>query len=546
MAVDIKNISLELQNLGAKDGARRIEIVAQQLQYFTIEGASQYIRKEEIIDEIEEQGDWKLRALHGARNFLSVAPIAFTWAALHWAADAYAQDLGHNAGDLYQPFLLLWQQGFHGTSGFVIPFSLTALIDALVLTSMVLLVLYIPKYERNRRKDIRASLGNFDAVIDGLLLTIRTNGANAHLADSDIQKISKAIEATLQKVLLNYDRVAGEAREFVKNTNQSTQSLVKNFEDNLVVFNSDVKLLTHNLQKMDNNLDSNGQKLTELTNASSKLVGSSNDLALNAKSMANSANQSSQASQGISMQLGALNTTQQDIIKAQQQVANVILQSQKQATDTIVKSQQQVTNTIAQSQQQVTATITQTQGEMAKQFTATQQNVVQEIKSTQNNIVQGITGVANTITQSQQQVTATIAQTQGEMVKQFATTQQNVVQEIKSTQNNVVQGITSVADHMEDSTKNTRDVAKDLENVVQGLKNMTPADFQIITTQVSNIVTQVNHVADSLNKVNQQIQDTTTALANATTSFNTTTTLLANIATPPSQPTKRRWQFWKP
>lgn len=452
-------LAKDLQARGAKDGARRLEVLAQQYQQFTVEGASQYIRKDDILDELEGRGHWITSILHGTRNLLSITPIAFTWWALHLAADAYERDVHDYSNDRYQPFLLLWQQGFRGNHGFVFSFSFAAFLDAFLLSFLVLLVVFlIPIWEKRYSEGIRMSLEGFDATIDDLLMLIGKDGANAHLADSDVSKISNAIGAVLQKVLLNYDRVAGEARKFVENTNQSTQNLIKNFEDNLAVFNSDVKLLTNDLQKLDTNLGSYGQKLTELTNASNKLAGSSNDLALNAKSMADSATLSSQASQGISTQLGALNTAQQEIVKTQQ-------------------------------------------------------------------------GVATTIAQSQQQVVTTISQTQGDVVKQFSATQQNVVQEIERAQKDVVKEITNVADSMDESSKNTLDVAMELENVVKSLKQMTQADLQILTNQVASAANQVDRVAASLGQVDAQLQVTTKALADAAKTM--------------SMATKRWWQFWK-
>lgn len=466
-----ENLAQALQKRGAQDGAKRLMVVAKQMQYLTVEGAFQYIRRDEIIEELGNQPRKFLNFLHRSRDILSITPIIITWIALGLAAFAYQNDLAdtrHYPNDLYQPFLLLWQEGFHGR---IPPFADAAILDAIVLFLLVALIIVIPGQERRNQNKLHDTLKDldFDTVIDDLLAAIGQNGVNAHLADSDVKKISQAIEQTLQKVLLNYDRVAGEAREFVKNTNQSTQSLVKNFEDNLVVFNGDVKLLTHDLQTLDNNLDSYGQKLTELTDASNKLVGSSSDLALNAKRMADSADQSSQASQGISTQLGTLNTAQQEIIKTQQQVAN---------------------------------TITQTQHDLAKQSATAQQHI------------------ADTITQSQKQVADTITQTQGEVVKQFATTQTNVVQKIESTQDTVAKDIAVVADTMGESARDTRDVAKELERVIQGLKQMTQADFQSMTTQVSNAATQVNRVATSLGQIDQQLQTTTQALNNASNSLN--------------------------
>ena len=453
LALKVKQLSQMLSARGAKNGARRLEEVSQQFQHFTVEGASHYIRKDEIIDELEDRGRWWLSGLLGLRNLLSIAPIAFTWWALHLAADAYDHDLqdSHYAGDLYQPFLRLWQDGFHGNHGFVIPFSTAALLDAVLLVALIILaVVVIPSVQRLYRERIHDSLEDFDATIDELLAAIGQAGASAHLADSDIDKISRAIQGTLQKVLLNYDRVAGEARKFIEDTHQSTQTLVKNFDDNLAVFNGDVRLLTNDLQRMNTDLTSYGQKLAELTDASNKLAVSSTDLALNAKNMADSAQLSAQASQGISSQLGDLNVAQKEIVKTQQDVAS------------------------------------------------------------------------------------TISQTQGDVVKQFATTQQNVVQEIERAQKEVVKEISSVADDMNESTKNTRDVARELENVAQGLKQMTQADFQAMTDgikkanqdlfrEVQKVAQEFQQVAGNLNQVGTQLQSTTKALAGAAQTFGSAT-----------------------
>jgi len=454
LALKVEQVSQMLRERGAKNGARRLEEVSLQFQHFTVEGASQYIRKDEILDELDDRGHWSLSVLHGLRNLLSIAPIAFTWYALHLAADAYdldLQDTRHYPNDLYQPFLLLWQEGFHGNHGFVIPFSWAALFDAILLVVMILLaILIIPWWQQRHKENTNRSLEGFDTTIDELLAAIGQSGANAHLADSDINKISQAIQGTLQKVLLNYDRVAGEARQFIEDTRQSTQTLVKAFGDDLAIFNSDVKLLTSDLQRMNIDLNSYGQKLTELTDASNKLAGSSNDLVQNAKSMADSANLSSQASQGISSQLGALNVAQQEIVKTQQDVAT------------------------------------------------------------------------------------TIARTQGEVVKQFDTTQQNVVQEIERAQKEVVKEVSSVADDMTASSRNTRDVARELENVAQGLKQMTQADFQAMTDgvkkanqdlvdEVRKTAGEVQQVVGSLNQVGAQLQLTTTELAAAAQALGSTT-----------------------
>ena len=276
LTLKIKELSHMLQERGARDGARRLELVEQQLQYFTVEGATQYIRKEEILQELEGQDNWQSSLLHGLRALLCIAPIAFTWWALHLAGDAYTQDLqdmSRYPNDLYQPFLQLWQENFHGNHGFVFSFSLTTLLDALLLVLLVLLVIFvIPWWEKRRREALRASLGEFDAVINELLAAIGQARASTPPATAEINKVPAAIQATLQKVLLNYDRVASEAREFVKDTHESTRVLARNVDLNQAAFNDDIKLLAEALQNINQNLDQNGKALQELTDLVRRLA----------------------------------------------------------------------------------------------------------------------------------------------------------------------------------------------------------------------------------------------------------------------------------
>jgi len=172
------------------------------------------------------------------------------------------------------------------------------------------------------------------------------SGADAHLADSDIAKLSTIIETSIQNTLnslmIKYSLMAEDAREFVKSTHAKTDQLVKNFDADLAVFNVDVKLLTSDLQKVDQNIHGYGQRLQELGEANNKLVGSSQDLALNAKNLADSATLSAQASQGISDRLTDLNAAQQEIIKTQKDVVQELTTTQQLVGQTIVDSQKEV------------------------------------------------------------------------------------------------------------------------------------------------------------------------------------------------------------
>lgn len=480
---EVKILAKQLRERGAQYGARRLEILSNQYQHFTVDSASDYIRKDEIIDELENQPHKLLSVLRFFRNVFSIAPIVITWLALGLAANAYQSDLSdprYKAKDTYQSFLYLWQGGFHGNHGAVISFSDAAYSDFTVLAILVILIIIIPLLEHWRRDKLHASLGNFDPTIDDLLALVAQDGANSHLAPSDVNKISQAIKAELQSVMLSYDRVAIETRELVQDTHEKatdilaytqekTKEVFDDFKRDLGVYNNDIHLLNSSLKKMDTNLDNYGQKLGELTDASNKLAGSSNDLALNAKSMAESATLSSQASQGISNQLGALNQTQQEIVK-------------------------------------------------------TQKDVVQELATTQRQVVQDVTT-------SQQSVVQQIADSQKEVVKQLTDAADIVATSGQNTRD-AAKEMDRVASGLEQLTR------QDFQNMTDGVKQAN----QNLVNEVRKTSNEVQQVAGGLSQINAQLLQTTQAMSDAAQRLNASIQALA--AVPGMQQKKRRFLFW--
>ena len=80
--------------------------------------------------------------LEVARNVLVFAPIAVTWFGLSTATDAYAKLLAQQPNLMGRPFLLLWQESFHGV-GNVVSFSTLAAIDAALIGLLIALSLAI-------------------------------------------------------------------------------------------------------------------------------------------------------------------------------------------------------------------------------------------------------------------------------------------------------------------------------------------------------------------------------------------------------------------
>lgn len=72
------------------------------------------------------------------RNVLVFAPIAVTWFGLSSASAAYSALLVSRPDLVSKPFLLLWQEGFHGAPA-VFSFSTLALIDSLLIGLLIVL-----------------------------------------------------------------------------------------------------------------------------------------------------------------------------------------------------------------------------------------------------------------------------------------------------------------------------------------------------------------------------------------------------------------------
>lgn len=454
LAARVKDQIEMLKKRGAKNGARRLDDVMQHFEHYTVEGASQHIRKDDIIDELENQPRGvlgiALSGLRFLRNVFSILPIVITWLALFFAASAYQSDLATKQSDVYQPFLLLWQEGFHGR---ILPFSEAARWDFIFLSGLIVSIILIPLLERWRLNRLHASLESFDTTIDDLLAEIGQVGADAHLADSDVAKLSgiikDAIEQTLGHLMLKYNQVAENALKHVESANESTKLLVKHFDDNLVIFNSDVKLLTDDLQKVDQNLDGYGQRLQELSEASNKLAGSSNDLASNAKSLAESANLNVRASEGIGERLSDLNVAQQEIIKAQKDVVQGLATTQKQVITDITTSQQSVVQTIAESQKEV-----------VEQLTGAADQVERSGKNTRD-VANNLGQVAKNL----EQLTRADFQSMTDGVKKA---NQDLVDEVQKTSNGVqmmIQGLSQIGTQLQQTTREFNDAASKLNSI---------------------------------------------------------------------------------
>lgn len=505
----------DLEKRKAQDGAKRLAVVAQKFSDFTVEGAYQYIKKDEIILELEERGVWWLSVLFIIRDALSIAPIAFTWLALNLAASAYQKDLNdprYKEKDLYQPFLFLWQENFHSNHGNVIQFSWAAGWDAVLLALLIAMFVFIVPWARSfHRTRIYKSLDevSFDKVINDLLVVIGTDGANTRLEDKDTHKIAEAIKQALRNVLLNYDRVALEARKYIQETEKQTKTLVEAFHQDLGLFNADVQLLTDSLGEMKTSLENHDQQVQKLADVSGCLADSSKELAESAKELVSSAKLNVTVCGHIENRLGELNLTQQAIVLTQQEVA-----------DTIKKSQEDIAKKLDTNQREIYQEIVNAQKEIVQEMKTTQQEVIQEIGNNEKRVYQEIVEtqkeVVRQVTMAQQAMVQQITDSQEKVVQDITDKQEKLVLKITDSQDEVVDEIRGAADTVERSSKDTRDASLNLEKVADKLEQLTRTDFQTMTNGIEksnqDLVKEVQKTVDKMTEATKKVEEFTTKL----------------------------------
>lgn len=105
------------------------------------------------------------------RNLLIFAPIAVTWFGLSTASEAYTRVLEEDPELVTQPFLLLWQQGFNGTTP--LTFGRLALIDAALILMVIGLSIVLHTQQDAREDAADARMLAIESEIHVLLARVR-------------------------------------------------------------------------------------------------------------------------------------------------------------------------------------------------------------------------------------------------------------------------------------------------------------------------------------------------------------------------------------
>lgn len=136
------------------------------------------------------------------RNLLIFAPIAVTWFGLSTASDAYMRVLESDPDLVTQPFLLLWQQGFGGTTP--LTFGRLALIDAALILIVIGLSIVLHTQQDAREDAADAGVLALESEIHVLLARARM-----HVPSSDETPFGIRSEALYERALARQSDLEG-------------------------------------------------------------------------------------------------------------------------------------------------------------------------------------------------------------------------------------------------------------------------------------------------------------------------------------------------
>jgi hypothetical protein len=334
LALQLEELARQARILGAGDGYQRLVLTGKHFKQLSIAEAYRLIEPAKLQGEVEDaqaQKYWVNR-LHIIRNCLALGPLILTWIALYFASNEYQQDLRKYPNDLYEPFLKLWQFGFHNTTGFT--FSVAAFIDVVLLITYLLSIIAVALFETRAQKVTQDFAITLHKVTDMLITTIARTGAAStsdvdrivrtiehvadqgfkaltqtvkSLADADAERIAQALRVVIQDTLKLSEEIADQAKQTLTDVNADLKDLTRQLRLDLGTLGADLNTLSSGLIGYD-------QQLQQLTDASTELANASISLATNTDSLTQSTQSYTDIGKDIGVQISSLNGSQQQII----------------------------------------------------------------------------------------------------------------------------------------------------------------------------------------------------------------------------------------
>jgi hypothetical protein len=216
-----------LEAHGAKAAATRLRRLNDYAEVLPPESLPDLLDTDATLDELEEaftnapRIHWFPWLQHSrltlARNILALLPLFITWLSLFLATNAYQTETHLHPNLVYQPFLILWQNGFE--QGWWLTFSFVAGVDAVLFVLIIGATIGIHDLERRAREEARRVVTQMDGALMQLVAVLGRSRAafagNPRDWASVVNQVIKEAMAETKKLALEGQRVTQSANAAV-------------------------------------------------------------------------------------------------------------------------------------------------------------------------------------------------------------------------------------------------------------------------------------------------------------------------------------------
>ncbi len=312
LANEIDLLLNEARNLGATEGAQRLEAICSQYDQLSPNVAYQWLDPGAFQREVEEAQTHGAGAefIHFFRNVFSLAPLIVTWGALFSAVNTYQEDLAMHITDRTRPFLELWQSGFNGITW--VTFTVAAGFDVILLFLYLLFILLTHQIDSRAHSVSTKFAKKLQGIDEKLMKVIATDGVTHIVDQSGVDKVADAVQKVVQKAVDASTKIATAAEQSIKQvTDVSTKAITDSNSRMDDVFKKQIDPLISafrtDMAALQKELGNYQGRLNDLTNASQQLASASSTLTANAERYTT-------IGQDIKTQIASLNATQQDVL----------------------------------------------------------------------------------------------------------------------------------------------------------------------------------------------------------------------------------------
>jgi len=358
LARRLADVSSQLNRAGVPTSAKRLSLAAEHADEMGPEELYQFLDPGRIQSELEEVKANRTRRLSGIRNWLALAPLLLTWIALAFASISYASYIQAHAHDAVdpatRPFLLLWQNGFGGTTPFT--FAATAGLDFLLLLGVLVLTVWAQRTDAIANHAARLLGEQVDEVVADLIAASRvgiiiprtTDPKNwANVVQATIKQAMAEFTTALTQAMNISASVATDAKSVVESVGAANTSLMEQQMRPLVTqFNQGVDELSQGL-------DGYTQSIGTIETTITRLGGAAHTLSTATQNIADQTLAQLTATTSIDTNIKQLQVTQQQFVDLVRDAAHEMTKAASAVDQLAVNINLDMVNNIKQATSQL-------------------------------------------------------------------------------------------------------------------------------------------------------------------------------------------------